>query len=149
MKKKTVDLTKEGKAELEKELKDRIAERETIKEKIATARAFGDLSENEDYSAARNEQKLNETRISEIEEILKNAKVIANRGHEKVGMGAKVTVSLGGKKYTYSVVGPVEANPLEGKISDASPIGKALLGKRAGDEYVLPNGNKGKIVSVE
>ena len=97
MKKKTVDLTKEGKAELEKELKERIAERETIKEKIATARAFGDLSENEDYSAARNEQKLNETRISEIEEILKNAKVIANRGHEKVGMGAKVTVSLGGK----------------------------------------------------
>ena len=149
MRKKTVDLTKEGKAELEKELKDRIAERETIKEKIATARAFGDLSENEDYSAARNEQKLNESRISEIEEILKNAKVIANRGHEKVGMGAKVTVSLGGKKYTYSVVGPVEANPLEGKISDASPIGKALLGKRAGDEYVLPNGNKGKIVSVE
>ncbi len=149
MKKKIVDLTKEGKAELEKELKDRIAERETIKEKIATARAFGDLSENEDYSAARNEQKLNETRISEIEEILKNAKVIANRGHEKVGMGAKVTVSLGGKKYTYSVVGPVEANPLEGKISDASPIGKALLGKRAGEEYVLPNGNKGKIVEVE
>lgn len=149
MKKKVVDLTKEGKAELEKELKERVAERETIKEKIATARAFGDLSENEDYSAARNEQKLNETRISEIEEILKNAKVIANRGHEKVGMGAKVTVSLSGKKYTYSIVGPVEANPLEGKISDASPIGKAILGKRAGDEYVLPNGNKGKILSVE
>ena len=149
MRKKTVDLTKEGKAELEKELKERVAERETIKEKIATARAFGDLSENEDYSAARNEQKLNESRISEIEEILKNAKVIANRGHEKVGMGAKVTVSLGGKKYTYSVVGPVEANPLEGRISDQSPIGKALIGKRAGDEYVLPNGNRGKIVSVE
>ena len=149
MRKKTVDLTKEGKAELEKELKERVAERETIKEKIATARAFGDLSENEDYSAARNEQKLNESRISEIEEILKNAKVIANRGHEKVGMGAKVTVSLGGKKYTYSVVGPVETNPLEGRISDQSPIGKALIGKRAGDEYVLPNGNKGKIVSVE
>jgi len=149
MKKKTVDLTKEGKAELEKELKERIAERETIKEKIATARAFGDLSENEDYSAARNEQKLNETRISEIEEILKNAKVIANRGHEKVGMGAKVTVSLAGKKYTYSIVGPVEANPLEGRVSDQSPIGKALLGKRAGEEYVLPNGNKGKIVEVE
>lgn len=149
MKKKTIDLTKEGKAELEKELKERVAERETIKEKIATARAFGDLSENEDYSAARAEQKLNETRISEIEEILKNAKVIANRGHEKVGMGAKVTVSLSGKKYTYSIVGPVEANPLEGKISDASPIGKALLGKKAGEAYVLPNGNKGKIVSVE
>ncbi len=149
MRKKTIDLTKEGKAELEKELKKRIKEREAIKEKIATARAFGDLSENEDYSAARSEQKLNESRISEIEEILKNVKIIANRGHEKVGIGAKVTVSLSGKKYTYSIVGPVEANPLEGKVSDQSPIGKALLGKRAGDEYALPNGNKGKIVSVE
>lgn len=149
MRKKTVDLTKEGKMELEKELKKRIAEREVIKEKIATARAFGDLSENEDYSAARSEQKLNESRIAEIEEILKNVKIIANRGHGKVGIGAKVVVSLSGKKYTYTIVGPVEANPLEGKVSDQSPIGKALLGKRAGEEYTLPNGNKGKIVSVE
>ncbi len=149
MRKKTVDLTKEGKMELEKELKKRIEEREVIKEKIATARAFGDLSENEDYSAARSEQKLNESRIAEIEDILKNVKIIANRGHEKVGIGAKVTVSLSGKKYTYDIVGPVEANPLEGKVSDQSPIGKALFGKRAGEEYTLPNGNKGKIVSVE
>ena len=147
--KKTVEITKEGKKELEDELKSRVAEREVIIEKIATARAFGDLSENEDYSAARAEQKINERRIAEIEEILKSAKVIANRGHEKVGLGAKVTVSLSGKKYTYSIVGPVEANPLEGKVSDASPIGKALLGKRAGDEYTLPNGNKGKILNVE
>lgn len=147
--KKTVEITKEGKKELEEELKSRVAEREVIIEKIATARAFGDLSENEDYSAARAEQKINEHRIAEIEEILKSAKVIANRGHEKVGLGAKVTVSLSGKKYTYSIVGPVEANPLEGKISDVSPIGKALLGKRAGDEYSLPNGNKGKILNVE
>ena len=149
MRKKTIDLTKEGKTELETELNKRIKEREVIKEKIATARAFGDLSENEDYSAARSEQKLNESRIAEIEEILKNVRIIANRGHEKVGVGAKVTVSLSGKKYTYFIVGPVEANPLEGKVSDQSPIGKALLGKRAGDEYVLPNGNKGKIVTVE
>jgi len=147
--KKTIDLTKEGREELTKELEERIAEREVIKEKIATARAFGDLSENEDYSAARSEQKLNESRIAEIEDILKNAKIIANRGHEKVVMGAKVTVSIAGKKYTYSIVGPVEANPLEGKISDQSPIGKAMFGKRAGEEYTLPNGNKGKIISVE
>ena len=147
--KKTVEITKEGKKELEDELKSRVAEREVIIEKIATARAFGDLSENEDYSAARAEQKINERRIAEIEGILKSAKVIANRGHEKVGLGAKVTVSLSGKKYTYSIVGPVEANPLDGKVSDVSPIGKALLGKRAGDEYTLPNGNKGKILNVE
>lgn len=147
--KKSVELTKEGKAELEKELEARVAEREVIIEKIATARAFGDLSENEDYSAARGEQKLNEHRIAEIEEILKSAKVIANRGHEKVGLGAKVTVELAGKKYTYAIVGPVEANPLEGKVSNESPIGKALLGLRSGDEYKLPNGNTGKIISVE
>ena len=147
--KKTVDLTKEGKAELEKELEERVNEREAIKEKIATARAFGDLSENEDYSAARSEQKLNESRIAEIENILKNAKVIASRGHEKVSMGAKVKVKLAGKTYEYSIVGPVEANPLEGKISNESPIGKAMMGLKAGEEYTLPNGNKGKIVSVE
>ena len=147
--KKTIDLTKEGKAELEKELEERINEREVIKEKIATARAFGDLSENEDYSAARSEQKLNDSRISEIEEILKNAKIIRNAGHDKVVMGAKVTVEVGGKKFTYSIVGPVEANPLEGKISNESPIGKVIFGRKAGEEYTLPNGNKGKIISVE
>ena len=147
--KKSISLTAEGKKELEAELESLIKSRPEIAEKIATARAFGDLSENEEYSSARNEQKIAESRILEIQDILKNAKVIANRGHEKVGMGAKVTVSLSGKKYTYSIVGPVEANPLEGRISDQSPIGKAILGKRAGDEYVLPNGNKGKIVSVE
>ena len=69
--KKTVEITKEGKKELEDELKSRVAEREVIIEKIATARAFGDLSENEEYSAARAEQKINEHRIAEIEEILK------------------------------------------------------------------------------
>ncbi|MBQ6320970.1 transcription elongation factor GreA [Candidatus Saccharibacteria bacterium] len=147
--KKSIDLTKEGREELKKELEERTKEREVIKEKIATARAFGDLSENEDYSAARSEQKLNESRIAEIEEILKNAKIIANRGHEKVVMGAKVTVTVGGKKYTYTIVGPVEANPLEGKVSDQSPIGKAMLGKKAGETYTLPNGNTGKIISVE
>ncbi|MBR3256823.1 transcription elongation factor GreA [Candidatus Saccharibacteria bacterium] len=149
MKKKVIDITEEGRAELEKELDERIKEREVIKEKIATARAFGDLSENEDYSAARSEQKLNEGRIGEIEEILKSAKIISNRKHDKVVMGAVVTVQIAGKEYTYSVVGPVEANPLEGKISNESPIGKAMFGKKAGDEYTLPNGNTGKILKVE
>ena len=147
--KKSVDLTREGKAELERELEERIKERDVIIEKIATARAFGDLSENEDYSAARGEQKLNESRIAEIEEILKNAKIIRNAEHSKVGVGAKVTVEVGGKEYTYSIVGPVEANPLEGKISNESPIGKAMFGKKAGETYKLPNGNEGLIKNVE
>ena len=81
--------------------------------------------------------------------ILKNAKIIRSKKGGKIGLGSKVVVKLSGKEYTYSVVGPVEANPLEGKISNESPIGKALFGRAAGEEYTLPNGNKGKILSVE
>lgn len=147
--KKTVSLTKQGKADLEAELKELIGRRPAIAERLQTARAFGDLSENQEYTDARSEQKTVENRIAEIEEILKNAKVIRNASHDKVAMGATVTVTLSGKKFTYSIVGPVEANPLEGKISDKSPIGQALLGKKVGDTYELPNGNKGKIVSIE
>ena len=64
-------------------------------------------------------------------------------------MGATVTVSISGKKNTYSVVGAVEADPLNGRISDVSPIGKALMGKKVGDSFELPNGNKGKITEIE
>ena len=147
--KKTVSLTKQGKADLEAELKELIGRRPAIAERLQTARAFGDLSENQEYTDARSEQKTVENRIAEIEEILKNAKVIRNASHDKVAMGATVTVTLSGKKFTYSIVGPVEANPLEGKISDKSPIGQALLGKKVGDTYELPNGNKGKITNIE
>lgn len=147
--KKTISLTKEGKAELEQELADLIAGRPAIAERIATARAFGDLSENEEYSSARAEQKTAENRILEINDILKSAKVIRNVAHDKVVIGATVTVNLGGKETTYAVVSPVEADPLDGKISDKSPIGKALLGRSAGEEFTLPNGNQGKIIKVE
>lgn len=147
--KKTINLTKQGKADLEAELEALIAKRPAIAERLQTARSFGDLSENQEYSDARSEQKTVENRIAEIEEILKNAKIIRNTSHNKVSMGATVTVTLAGKRHTYSIVGPVEANPIEGKISDQSPIGQALMGKSVGDTYELPNGNKGKIVSVE
>ncbi|MBR3264231.1 transcription elongation factor GreA [Candidatus Saccharibacteria bacterium] len=146
--KKTVSLTKQGKQDLEAELKELISRRPIIAERLQTARAFGDLSENQEYSDARAEQKTVENRIAEIEDILKNAKLIRGGSHDKVSMGATVTVTLSGKKFTYSIVGPVEANPLEGKISDKSPIGQALLGKKVGDTYELPNGNKGKIVEI-
>lgn len=146
--KKTISLTKEGKLELEHELEALKAQRPAIAERIATARAFGDLSENEEYSSARAEQKQVENRILEIEEILKSAKIIRNIKRDKVAVGATVTIKLAGKEKTYSLVGPVEADPLNGKVSDASPIGKALLGKTVGDEFALPNGNKGKIVKI-
>jgi len=84
----------------------------------------------------------------EIEDILKNAKIIRNSARSTVGIGSTVTIKLAGKTTTYSLVGPVEADPLNGKISNESPIGKALLGRKAGDEFELPNGNKGKIVEL-
>lgn len=147
--KKTVNLTKQGKLDLEEELKTLIARRPQIAERLQTARSFGDLSENQEYTDARAEQKTVENRIAEIEGILKSAKIIRNTSHDKVSMGATVTVTLAGKRHTYSIVGPVEADPLNGRISDVSPIGQALMGKKVGDTYALPNGNKGKIVSIE
>ena len=146
--KKNISLTSEGKKELEKELKELIASRPEIAEKIATARAFGDLSENEEYSSARNEQKIVEGRILEIQEILKNAKVIRGGKKDKVDLGATVTLDMGGRKVEYTVVGPTEANPLEGKISNESPIGKERLGRKAGDTFEF-NGKKVKVVELK
>ena len=146
--KKSVNLTKEGKAKLEKELNSLIAQRPAVAERIATARAFGDLSENEEYSAARAEQKQLENRILELEDILKNVKLIRGGTRSKVAIGATVTIRLGGKKQTYSIVGPVEADPLNGKISDQSPIGQALIGKKVDDSFTMPNGTKGKILEI-
>ena len=139
---KTVSLTKEGKAKLEAELAELKAERPGIAERIATARSFGDLSENEEYSAARNEQKTVENRILEIEDILKNAKIVRAKSGGKIGLGSTVRVNVAGKEREYTMVGPVEANPLEGKISYESPIGKALMGKREGEvaELITPKG---------
>lgn len=145
--KKSISLTAEGKQELEKELEELIANRPAITERIATARAFGDLSENEEYSSARNEQKLAESRILEIEEILKNASIIKGGKKDKVVLGASVTLDMGGKKVDYTIVGPTEANPLEGKLSNESPIGKLVFGKKAGESFEF-NGKKVKIISI-
>lgn len=145
--KKSISLTAEGKKELEKELDELIKGRPAIAERIATARSFGDLSENEEYSSARNEQKVAESRIMEIQDILKNAKVIRGGKKTKVDLGATVTLNMNGKKVTYTIVGTTEANPLEGKISNESPIGKALLGHKA-DEFFEFNGKKIKILSI-
>ncbi|MDO4986710.1 MAG: transcription elongation factor GreA [Candidatus Saccharibacteria bacterium] len=146
--KKTVSLTKDGKAALEKELAELTAQRPQIAERLATARAFGDLSENQEYTDARAEQKMVENRILEIEETLKNAKIIRSGTKSTVGIGATVKIELGGKEVEYSVVGPVEADPAAKRISDQSPIGKAMLGRKVGDEFTLPNGKTGKILEI-
>ena len=146
--KKSINLTPEGKKELEKELDDLIKSRPAIAEKIATARAFGDLSENEEYSSARNEQKMAEGRILEIQNILKNAKIIRGGKKDKADLGACVVLDMGGRKIEYTIVGPTEANPLEGRISNESPIGKAILGRKAGEDFEF-NGKKVKIIEIK
>ena len=146
--KKNISLTAEGKKELENELNELIKGRPAIAEKIATARAFGDLSENEEYSSARNEQKMAESRILEIQDILKNAKVIRGGKRDKAVLGATVALDMGGRKMEYTLVGPTEANPLEGKISNESPIGKAVFGRKAGDTFES-NGKKVKIIDIK
>jgi transcription elongation factor GreA len=146
--KKSVSLTAEGKKELEKELDELIKNRPAITERIATARAFGDLSENEEYSSARNEQKVAEGRILEIQEILKNAKIIRGGKKDKINLGATVSLDMGGRKVEYTLVGPTEANPLEGKISNESPIGKAMMGLKSGESFDF-NGKKVKILDIK
>lgn len=134
---KAYQITAEGKAELEKELEELKSRRGEVADKISNARDFGDLSENAEYDAAREEQGLLETRIAEIEDIITNADIIKAKGKSAVGLGSKVELKAGAKKFTYTIVGPVEANPLEGKVSNESPIGMALYGKKVGDKAVI------------
>jgi transcription elongation factor GreA len=135
--KKQYQITEDGKKELEIELEALKARRGDVADKIAEARDFGDLSENAEYDAAREEQGLLETRIAEIEEIINNADIIKGGSNGLVGLGSKVDLTSDGKTVTYTIVGPVEANPLEGKISNESPIGLALFGRKVGDDATI------------
>ncbi len=135
--KKAYQITEAGRKELEAELAELKGRRGDIADKIAEARDYGDLSENAEYDSAREEQGLVETRIAEIEDILMNAEEIKTRKSSKVQLGSTVELKNGDKTFSYTVVGPVEADPLSGKISNESPIGIALLGKAVGDEAVI------------
>lgn len=135
--KKQFHLTQQGVDELRKELAELVSLRTEIAGRIKTAREFGDLSENMEYSAARQDQERNENRISEIEHILANVQVItAPKSDGKVVLGATVKLQSdnGSKTKEFQVVGTVEADPLSGKISDESPIGQALMGKKRGEK---------------
>jgi len=135
--KKTYQITVEGRQELEAELEELKSRRGAIADKIAEARDYGDLSENAEYDAAREEQGLVESRIAEIEDILLNAELIKTVKGSKVSLGSKVELKTGKKTVKYDVVGPVEADPLEGKISNESPIGEALMGKKVGESVTI------------
>lgn len=136
---KSFKLTKQGVADLNQELQQLIASRSTVADTIKTAREFGDLSENAEYQSARQDQEKLEARISELEHILQNSEVIAKpKGDALVQIGSTVKLkSDAGKTKEFQVVGTVEADPLNGKISDESPIGQALLGQKEGDNVEI------------
>ncbi len=134
-------LTMEGLKELEAELEQlKTVGRKEAAEKIKVARSFGDLSENSEYDEAMSDQAKLEARISEIEHIIKNAKIldIDSLGTENVHIGS--TVKIADKKkneFVYTIVGFAQADPSVGKISDESPVGRALIGHKKGDKIVV------------
>ena len=139
--------TQQGYQELVDELQHlKLVKREEIKNNIAVARSFGDLSENSEYDEARNEQAKNEARIKELEILLENAVILDETKIDtsivSLGSTVKVLNAAINQEIVYELVGSNEANPFERKISDQSPIGAALINKKAGDEVEVevPNG---------
>jgi transcription elongation factor GreA len=142
---KPVYLTREGKAQLEEELKHRIEnERVAIAESIKQAKDLGDLSENSEYEAAKNAQAFNEGRIRELNYMINNAQIIQDsNGGKEVRIGSTVTVRFeDGEEEEYKIVGSSEANPRDNKISNESPMGRALIGNalKKKVEVDSPNG---------
>nr|WP_317379350.1 transcription elongation factor GreA [uncultured Faecalimonas sp.] len=136
--KKTI-LTYAGLKALEEELENlKVVKRKEVAEKIKEAREQGDLSENAEYDAAKDEQRDIEARIEEIEKILKNAEVVVEDevDFDKINIGCSVLVydKEFDEEIQFKIVGSTEANSLQGKISNESPVGQALLGKKVGDE---------------
>ncbi|MEX0881649.1 MAG: transcription elongation factor GreA [Candidatus Saccharimonadales bacterium] len=137
--KKLYKLTQDGVDELKSEHSELVSQRAEVAERIKQARELGDLSENAEYQSAREEQDRLETRISEVEQVLRNVKIIKKpKSHSAVTLGSTVKLKTSsGKTRQFQVVGTMEADPLRGKISDESPLGKQLMGKKAGDKVLL------------
>lgn len=140
---KEIILTREGREKLEQELEERTgARRDEIIERLKEARGFGDLSENAEYDAAREEQARNESRINEIEQILAVAR-IADGDAMSVSIGSKVEIEdERGKRLTFQIVGTTQTDSLNHLISNESPAGKAMIGHVAGDRvsFTTPSG---------
>src|SRR3981081_894028 len=136
MDEKPVLLTKDGLRALEDELEQLVdVRRSEVAERIRQARDFGDISENAEYTEAKNEQSLVEGRIQTLEVMVRNAVMIEEpRQHGVVAVGSQVSVSSDEGEESYSIVGAAEADPLAGRISNESPLGRALLGHKPGDE---------------
>jgi transcription elongation factor GreA len=151
---KPVLLTKDGLRTLGEELEQLVnVRRGEVAERIRQARDFGDIAENAEYTEAKNEQSLVEGRIQTLEAMVRNAVLIEEESRERgvVAVGAQVNVSSEEGEERYSIVGAAEADPLNGRISNESPLGRALLGHKAGDEveWTSPIGtSRVKILSV-
>ena len=135
-------LTYEGLEKLEDELENlKVVRRKEVSHKIKEAREQGDLSENAEYDAAKDEQRDIEARIEELEKILKNAEVVveeeADLDKVSIGCSVKILDCEFDEELEYKIVGSTEANSLKGKISNESPVGKALLGKQVGDTVTV------------
>lgn len=147
-------LTQEGLEEIKKELEElKMVKRPQVIEALKDARAQGDLSENAEYDAARNEQAVVESRIKELEAMLENVKVIEKTNTDVVSLGCNVTIEYvdDNEKEEYSIVGSKEADPFSNKISNESPIAKAILGQKKGATVSVdsPNGKYDvKIIAV-
>ncbi len=142
-----VFLTEDGLKKLESELDElKTVRRKEIAERIKQALSFGDISENSEYDQAKNEQAQLEDRISKLEMMLRNAKIIDKEdiSTDKVGIGSKVLVKdlEYEEEMEYTIVGSAEADPYNGRISNESPVGKALLGRKSGDivDVIVPDG---------
>lgn len=148
-------MTAEGKKQLEERLRElKVNGRAEMAEKIRVAREFGDLSENAEYDIAKEEQAKMEAEILDIEAKLSNVQIIDEKVKgDRIDVGSKVEIkSADGTVYAYTIVGTHESNPMEGRISNESPIGRAIIGKRKGDEVtvVAPAGElKYKIVNIK
>lgn len=139
---KVFPMTQAGKEKLEQELEQlKTVKRKEVVERIKIARSFGDLSENSEYDSAKEEQAFVEGRITTLENMIRNAKIIQEDevSTDAVSLGRTVTfVELpDGDEESYSIVGSAEADPFEGKISNDSPIAKSLMGKKVGDEVTV------------
>ena len=140
-----VPVTREGLARLTAELNElRDVKMAQITEAVAEARSHGDLRENAAYDAARHDQMMMKRRIDELDHLLRNAQIIDDETSVKgvIGLGSKVVVDFAGDEESYTLVGAIEARPAAGLISNESPIGKALIGKRAGQtaQFSAPGG---------
>ena len=146
-------ISQEGLEQLKKELEDLKKRRQEIARRLEEAKALGDMSENAEYQEAREDQAFNEGKIVELEQTIKDAVIISkNRKNDMVRVGSIVEVKSDNGKQKFNIVGSEEANPIEGRISNESPLGRCFLNKKKGDEVIAetPKGKvRYKIVGIE